>query len=447
MEIVVVGAGPTGLTAGAVLARRGHRVVVVDRDPGPASDGSWRRRGVMQFEHPHGFRHQVVDLLSAEWPEAWVCWRALGAVPIRLPLPGVDTSVEIVGSRRSIYERALRAAAADVPGLSVEHGHVDALVDRNGRVAGAVIDGSEHPADLVVDAAGRLSQLPTREAATVSGDTGIAYVTRNYRRHRSAGPGPSTRPGAWVGIFDGYQVYVFVHDQGHFSVVIIRPTADADLSVLRHRDAFDTACRAIPGLDEWTDPALAVPTSEVLTGVRLRNVYRPPLDRRGLVAIGDAVATTAPTAGRGVAMASMQIRALLELLDAGADPVTIARPFRAWCDAWIRPWVQDHVAVDAEAVQRWQGVDIDPDQPLTSAAIVAAAQADERIVPHIAPYLAMTALPASLAPAEPLARAVYTAGWRPAWSDGPSRDELVGLLHRLHAPAFVTTGTERRLSA
>ena len=185
----------------------------------------------------------------------------------------------------------------------------------------------------------------------------------------------------------------------------------------------------------------------MLTGVRLRNVYRPPLDRRGLVAIGDAVATTAPTAGRGVAMASMQIRALCELLDAGADPATIAGPFGDWCDAWIRPWVEDHVAVDGEAVQRWQGVDIDPDQPLTSAAIVSAAQADERITPHVGPYLAMTALPDSLAPAEALARAVYQAGWRPASSHGPSRDDLVGLLQRLPAPALPATVTERRLSA
>jgi hypothetical protein len=275
----------------------------------------------------------------------------------------------------------------------------------------------------------------------------MAYVTQNYRRRRGAGDGPSARPGAWVGIFDGYQTYVFIHEHGHFSVVIIRPTADADLLVLRHRDAFGTACRATPGLAAWTDPAMAVPTSEVLTGVRLRNMYRPPLDRRGVVAIGDAVATTAPTAGRGVAMASMQIRALLEMLDAGADPAAVAGPFGAWCDAWIRPWVQDHVAVDAEAVQRWQGVDIDPDQPLTSAAVVAAAQADERIVPHIGPYLAMTALPESLAPAKPLARAVYAAGWRPPTSHGPSRDELVGLLQRLQAPALAATRNERRLSA
>ena len=201
----------------------------------------------------------------------------------------------------------------------------------------------------------------------------MAYLTRTFRRRHGAGLGPMTGPVAWTGVFDGYQVYVFPHEHGHFSVVVIRPTADADLTLLRHVDAFDVVCRSIPGLADWTDPALAAPTSGVMVGGRLRNVYRPQLGRPGLVAVGDSVATTAPTAGRGVAMASMQIDGLLHLLDGGADPTTIAAPFGAWCDRWIRPWVQDHLAIDAEAVLRWQGADIDLTQPLTSAAIVAAA--------------------------------------------------------------------------
>ena len=83
--------------------------------------------------------------------------------------------------------------------------------------------------------------------------------------------------------------------------------------------------------------------------------------------------------------------------------------------------------MDAESVRRWQGEDLEPAGPMTSAAIVAAAAVDERIRAHIDGYLAMTQLPASLAPAEPIARAVYEAGWRPPVAEGPSRDELVSL--------------------
>ena len=39
-RVAIVGAGPTGLYLAIALARRNHRVVVVDRDPGPEPDGS-----------------------------------------------------------------------------------------------------------------------------------------------------------------------------------------------------------------------------------------------------------------------------------------------------------------------------------------------------------------------------------------------------------------------
>ena len=425
MDVIIVGAGPAGLTLGAALARRGHRVVAVDRDPGPAPDGSWRRRGVMQFAHPHGFRPQVRDLLLAEWPEAWRAWLHLGAEQVELPAPGGRGAAPGVRSRRLTYERALRQAAADVDGLTVAAGQVDRLVERGGRIVGAVVDGAPVAADLVVDAGGRLSRLAP--PADLGGDTGMAYVTRTYRRRPGAGPGPMTGPVAWSATLRGYDTYVFPHERGHVSAVIIRPTADAGLAVLRHEAAFDAASRAIPGLAEWTGPRVADSTSGVLVGGRLLDVYRRQARRPGLVAIGDAVATTAPTAGRGVALASMQVGALLRLLDTGADARTIAAPFGAWCDTWIRPWVEDHLAIDAEAVRRWQGDELDPTRPLTSAAVVAAAQADPRIAAHVGPFAAMTALPSSLAPAEPLARAVYESGWRPPPGEGPSRDELMVL--------------------
>jgi hypothetical protein len=400
MDVIIVGAGPSGLTLGAALARRGHRIVAVDRDPGPAPDGSWRRRGVMQFQQAHGFRPQVRDLLLAEWPEAWHTWLDLGAEPIDLPATGASTPAVGVRSRRITYERALRRAAAEADGLTVAVGHVDGLAER------------------------RLSRLAPPQ---IRGDVGMAYVSRTYRRRLGATPGALTTPFAWSARFHGYDGYAFPHEHGHVSVVIIRPTTDAGLGALRHPDAFDAACRAIPGLAAWTDTRVATPTSGVIVGGGLLNIYRRQLGRPGLVAVGDAVATTAPTAGRGLAMASMQIGALLQLLDAGVDPATIAAPFGAWCATWILPWVEDHLAFDAESVRRWQGHDLDLSQPLTSAAIVAAAQADPRIESHVADFMAMTALPASLAVAEPLARAVYETGWRQPTAEGPTRDELVSI--------------------
>jgi hypothetical protein len=127
-------------------------------------------------------------------------------------------------------------------------------------------------------------------------------------------------------------------------------------------------------------------------------------------------------------MACMQVTALLALLDAGEDPATVAEPFGAWCDHHIEPWVADHIAIDGGTVRRWQGEDLDLNSPLTSDLVAAAAEEDPRIGQYAAGYFAMTALPETLTPAEPWARAVYQAGWRPAYAPGPTRDELVDVI-------------------
>ena len=91
MRVLVVGAGPAGLLAGAGLAARGHHVLAVDRDGGPLAGGGWERRGVMQFAHAHGFRQQVADVLRAQWPAAHEAWTAAGAEPQLIETP-VDRS-------------------------------------------------------------------------------------------------------------------------------------------------------------------------------------------------------------------------------------------------------------------------------------------------------------------------------------------------------------------
>jgi hypothetical protein len=309
------------------------------------------------------------------------------------------------------------------------------LVEERGRVLGVVVDGRLVPAGLVVDASGRALRLGGPVIEEMGAACGLAYVNRRYRLRRGAKPGPLTQPFVWGGSFDGYDAMVFPHERGHFSVVLVRPTSDAGLKQLRQRELFEAACRAIPGLAAWTDLDRSVPCGDIVPGGLPRNVYRWQRPLTGVVSVGDAVATTTPTAGRGIAMASMQIRSLLDLIDAGADLIDIAGPFGEHCDAEIRPWVEDHMVTDIERAQRWLGGELDLSRPLTSMTILEAAPADPRILEHAGGYLAMTALPATLAPAEPLARAVYETGWRPPFAEGPSGDELVALLSRTAALA------------
>jgi 2-polyprenyl-6-methoxyphenol hydroxylase-like FAD-dependent oxidoreductase len=443
VRIAIVGSGPTGLFLGTALARRGHAVTAVDRDAGPDPDGSWPRRGVMQFHHAHAFRGQVVQALAAEIPEVLPEWFAAGAEPITTTRPdGVEITMA-VRSRRETFERALRGVAAREPGLTLRRGHVDAVLVDGGRARGISVDGAELRADLVLDASGRSGRATRdlRPAPSVSGEVGGAYVDRQYRLRPGADPGPMSSPIAFAANLDGYQVILFPHERGIFSVLLVRPTDEPGLLALRHAAACDAACRAIPGLADWTDPDRAEPITDVLAGGALVNHYRGQtradgaLAVPGMVFVGDAVATTTPMFGRGVTTCVLQARALLGLLDEhGTDVDAAAWGFDRWCGEHMRPWVEDHVRNDGVAQRLWAGEDVDLSGPLPSVLIMAAAQVDPAIERGLGPYAAMTAGPDSLAAVEPLARAVYASGWRPPRDPGPSRAELVEVV-RAAVPA------------
>jgi hypothetical protein len=258
----------------------------------------------------------------------------------------------------------------------------------------------------------------------------MAYVDRQYRLRDASEPGPLTNPLTWQADLDGWQALVFPHEQGHFSVVLIRPIADPALKELRHAPAFDAACRAVPGLAAWTDPDRAEPVTDVLPGGPLRNAYRGQQARDGrpylpgLVSVGDSVATTTPIFGRGVTTTFVQVRRLLALLDGGHEPALVAEPFDAWCQENMRPWVADHVAMDTDIVRRWEGGDVDVSRRLPSDLILAAGAADPAILRGTGGYVSMLELPSSLDAVEPLARAVYETGWRAASPPGPNRSQL-----------------------
>ena len=434
MRICVVGAGPTGLYLAIALARRGHEITIIERDPGPDRDGSWKRRGVMQFHHPHGFRQQVVEAVLAEMAEVWDDLMAAGAEPTTLPeQPDVVAGLRC---RRPIFERTLRAAAEAQPGVTLRIGHVDDVCCERGRAVGVRVDGHQVDANLVVDASGRAGQLarPFRAPAE-GGDCGVAYASRHYQLLPGAETGPMNAPFGMVTIYPGYLAVVFIQDNRTFSTLIARASADRQLVALRFTEVFEAASQAIPSLAAWTAPDRARPITPVLPGARLHNTYRTQLNDagevavHGLIFVGDAVCTTNPALGRGIATSLMQAQRLLTLLDEHRrDFVSCSLEFDRWCTENIKPWFSDHVYWDAELIRRWSGHDVDLTRPLPSDLIMAATEVDPEMLKVVGPYMAMVALPASLAAVEPRAREIYAGGWRPPVPDGPTWDELVELV-------------------
>ncbi len=394
----------------------------------------------MQFHHPHNFRQQVADALLAEMPEVWHGLLAAGAEPATLPgLPGQAAGLHC---RRVTFERVLRSAAEAEPGVTLRTGHVDAVSGERGRATGVRVGRHQVEADLVVDASGRAGRLtrPFRAPAE-GGDCGIAYVSRQYQLLPGAPNGPVNAPFGVIETYPGYQVAVLIQDNRILSALIARASTDRQLAALRTQAVFEAAAQAIPALAAWTDPRRSRPVTPVLPGGRLYNSYRGQLNDIGQVALdgliyaGDAVCTTNPVAGRGVATSLLQAQRLIRLLDEhGRDFTSLSLAFDHWCACTIKPWFDDHVRCDTDLIRRWSGQDVDLTRRLPSDLIVAAVAADPEMIRVVGPYQAMSALPGSLDAVQAKAREIYASGWRPPIPAGPARDELAGLVTAVASP-------------
>ena len=428
MRAAVVGGGPVGMVTAMGLARAGHDVVLVDRDAGPPESGEWDRRGVMQFRLPHMFRPAVRQVLEEHTPGVWEALVAAGGIPARMP--GMPEHVSGLHSRRSTFERVVWQMARGEQRLTVARGHADAVASTGVRVSGVVVDGRLVEADLVVSAGGRATRfarevVPAAEAVP----TGFAYAARQYR----ALPGTDLPEAGGTPIRaeqNGYLALVFRQDDDTISALVVRAADDSALAELRRPAAFAAAAAAIPTLRAWTDPDCFEPITDVMAGSGLDNAYRRQVDGSGraplagLVLVGDAVCTTNPAAGRGVALGLRQASRLLHLLaQPPSDLRDVTESLDAWCEESIRPWFEDHVWWDRTLLARWRGQDVDLEGRLPSDLVCAAAEVDASIRPAVGAYLAMAAGPSVLEPAVERARAVLRTGWRPT-STGPTRDEL-----------------------
>ena len=434
MRTIIVGGGPVGMFCAVALARRGDDVIVVDRDAGPPASGPWARRGVMQFHLPHFFRPMVRQAMITQMPEVWEAILSAGGVE-SCP-DGFPAEMTGLQCRRSTFERAVWRAAAREPRLTLHTGHADRLLTGNGRVTGVVVNRSAVDADRVIVAAGRASRFAaeTRPPAE-GGSCGFSYVARMYR----ARPGV-TLPGDGLpmgSLYRGYLAIVFPQDDRTLSVLVVRASTDDALARLRHQEHFDAVAPLIPRLRPWVDADRFKPITGVMAGSGLSNTYRGQLDEAGrapaagLFFAGDAVCTTNPAAGRGVSLGLRQAGTLIAMLaERGADPREVAERFDRWCTRSIRPWYEDHLYWDATLLRRFDGADIDIEARIPSDVVCAAAEADPAIAPAAGAYLSMRALPSVLDPVQHNARAVLRTGWRPGYSDGPTRDELADVLTR-----------------
>jgi 2-polyprenyl-6-methoxyphenol hydroxylase-like FAD-dependent oxidoreductase len=374
-RIIVLGGGIGGLTAALLLARDGHDVTVLERDPGPVPGtveeawDAWARGGVAQFHQPHYLQPRGREVLDEELPDVMGALAAAGGyrfdtlsllpptIADRAPRAGDERFTTLTG-RRPVIEQLLARAAEDETRVDVRRGTAArgltaTRLDGVPHVTGVRTDaGDVLRADLVVDATGRRSPLrrwlaeagaaPIHEDAE---DSGFIYYTRFFRV-RAGGRRPVFRA-APLTAFESFSVLTIPADNDVWSVTLYVAAGDRPLKAMRHADCWPAVLDACPRHAHWLD---GEPISDVLPmgGVsdryrRLSSGGRPVAT--GVATVADAWACTNPSNGRGMALGIVHARALRDVAREHLDDP--ARFAAAWDEATERaltPWYHSTVA-------------------------------------------------------------------------------------------------------
>jgi 2-polyprenyl-6-methoxyphenol hydroxylase-like FAD-dependent oxidoreductase len=468
-DVVVTGAGMGGLVSAMLLAKDGHAVTVLERDPAPVPGSpdeawaSWERRGVNQFRMIHLFLPRFRLLLEQELPEVADALDAAGCLRLNLVArapdeltggwrPG-DEQFEMLTGRRPVVEAEVARVAEATEGVTVRRGTPVAGL-RTGAGAAEGIphvtgvrteDGEELAADLVIDTTGRRSPLRkwldaigARPPAEELEDSGFVYYGRYFRSADGSVP-PGLGP--LLMHHGSISTLTLPADNGTWGLGIIAAAGDAPLRALRHLDRWEAVVKSLPLVAHWLDGQPLGEGVDVMAKIEDR-YRRFVVDGRpvvsGFLTVGDSWACTNPSVGRGASMATLHALSLRDLLrDAPLDdPVSLARRWDEVTEATVAPWYRETLQGDrfrlAEIDAAIEGRRYDPGDPayeLTKAVEVAASQDPDvlrafiRIAGLLTPAAEVLADPAVL-------DKVITAGagWRDAPSLAPSRDDLLGLV-------------------
>src|SRR5256885_800977 len=98
------GGGVCGLATGMMLARDGHEVTLLERDPSPVPDSpedaweSWDRAGVTQFHQPHYLQPRAREVLDDCLPDVTLALMGAGAVAVN-PLKWMPPTISDQATR------------------------------------------------------------------------------------------------------------------------------------------------------------------------------------------------------------------------------------------------------------------------------------------------------------------------------------------------------------
>jgi 2-polyprenyl-6-methoxyphenol hydroxylase-like FAD-dependent oxidoreductase len=466
-RILILGAGLGGLSTAMLVAREGHQVTVLERDPAapPPPDHAdaawedWQRRGVNQFRLPHFMMPRWWSLLRAELPEVRYPLEAAGARPLNMvaelpvarrgPARDGDERFDTVTARRPVLEAAL-SAAAEAAGVTIRRGVAVTGLTTAGnagtpRVTGVLTEnGAAITADLVVDCGGRRSALGAwlqaagaRRPAQERADCGFVYYARHFRARNGEQPAILNN---LLQSYDSLSVLTLPADNGTWSVVLTTSSRDQALRALREPARWHAALARYPLAAHWADgePISGV---DVMAGIEDR-YRRLVIDGQpvatGVVAVGDAWACTNPSLGRGAALALVHARLLRDLLRETdpADHDKFARRFGEVTAQAAEPlyratlWYDRHRLAEIDADIAGRPYRPDDQRWAISKALFAGSLADPDLTRAYSAVASFIATPEEILTAPGVLDRVIALGMTaPQYPlPGPARGELLGAL-------------------
>ncbi len=466
-SILVAGGGMGGLSTAMLLAADGHDVTVLERDPAspPATADEawdqWERKGINQFRMIHYFLPRFREIAEAELPHAVEALDADGVLrfnPMALAPESVtggfrdgDERFEAMTGRRPMIEAAFARTAAATPGVTVRRGVAvrgllvgEPAADGVPHVIGVVTDtGDELRADLVVDATGRRSSLPSLLEAIGAvapeeeiEDSGFMYFGRYFRS-----PDGSIPP-AFGGLLQHYDSVSFLTlpaDNGTWGMGIVTSAADATLRAVRDVEVWERVFASYPLLAHWLE---GDPMTDVQLMAKIEDRHRSfVVDGRpvatGVAPVADSWACTNPSVGRGATIGLIHAQALRDLLrdhDLG-DPLSFASAWHDLTVERVEPLYRDTLTFDrhrlGEIDAQIAGVAYETDDPgwAIGKALESASGNDPDILRGLIEIGSLLGRPDEVLARPGLFDKVLAAAERPAAPPpGPTRAELVELI-------------------